>query len=84
MSWLKETPSKIPAPLAGLGLGLASLGAATQSLNPIAGNLTAGLAGLVLFIPPIKRLFQSGLVRLHLPLGDQLYRDVKAQRIYDR
>ena len=39
------------------GLGLASLGAAASSLNLIAGNLIAGLAGLVLLIFLCKIIF---------------------------
>ncbi len=42
--------AKIPAPLAGLGLGLACLGSVTLNFNILLGNILGGLATLVLGI----------------------------------
>ncbi len=46
--------SKIPAPLAGLGLGLACLGSASINFNVLWGNILGGLAALVLIIFLLK------------------------------
>jgi len=42
--------AKIPAPLAGLGLGLASLGSVTGNFSPLLGNILGVLASLVLLL----------------------------------
>lgn len=47
---MKEQFTNIPAPIVGLGLGLASLGSATMSFSIFAGNILGILAALVLMI----------------------------------
>ena len=47
---MRDKFAKIPAPLAGLGLGLASLGSVTGNFNSIIGNILGALATLVLLL----------------------------------
>lgn len=47
---MRDKFAKIPAPLGGLGLGLASLGSVTGNFNSIIGNILGGIAALVLLL----------------------------------